>query len=35
VLLDDQPPAAAHGTDVDDHGAGRVTEPRLYHFAFG
>jgi thiol-disulfide isomerase/thioredoxin len=30
VLLDGQPPAAVHGTDVDDHGAGAVTEPRLY-----
>jgi thiol-disulfide isomerase/thioredoxin len=30
VLLDGQPPAAAHGVDVDDQGAGAVTEPRLY-----
>jgi len=30
VLLDGQPPAAAHGTDVDERGAGAVTEPRLY-----
>jgi thiol-disulfide isomerase/thioredoxin len=30
VRLDGQPPAAAHGIDVDDHGAGTVTEPRLY-----
>jgi hypothetical protein len=30
VLLDGQPPGAAHGTDVDDHGNGTVTEPRLY-----
>jgi thiol-disulfide isomerase/thioredoxin len=30
VRLDGQPPAAAYGTDVDDQGAGAVTEPRLY-----
>jgi hypothetical protein len=30
VLVDGQPPAAAHGTDVDDQGNGTVTEPRLY-----
>ena len=30
VLLDSQPPGAAHGTDVDDQGNGTVTEPRLY-----
>ena len=30
VLLDGQPPAAAHGTDVDDQGDGTLTEPRLY-----
>ena len=30
VLLDGQPPGAAHGTDVDDQGYGTVTEPRLY-----
>ncbi len=30
VLLDGQPPGAAHGTDVDDQGNGTVTEPRLY-----
>ena len=30
VLLDGQPPAAAHGIDVDDQGDGTVTEPRLY-----
>jgi thiol-disulfide isomerase/thioredoxin len=30
VLLDGQPPGAAHGTDVDDQGDGSVTEPRLY-----
>jgi thiol-disulfide isomerase/thioredoxin len=30
VLLDGQPPGAAHGTDVDQAGDGTVTEPRLY-----
>jgi thiol-disulfide isomerase/thioredoxin len=30
VLLDGQPPGAAHGTDVDGQGNGTVTEPRLY-----
>jgi thiol-disulfide isomerase/thioredoxin len=30
VLIDGQPPGAAHGTDVDDQGNGTVTEPRLY-----
>jgi hypothetical protein len=30
VLLDGQPPGAAHGTDVDDQGNGTLTEPRLY-----
>jgi thiol-disulfide isomerase/thioredoxin len=30
VLLDGQPPGAAHGTDVDDQGNGTVTQPRLY-----
>jgi thiol-disulfide isomerase/thioredoxin len=30
VLLDGQPPGAAHGTDVDDQGNGTVTEPRLH-----
>jgi hypothetical protein len=30
VLVDGQPPGAAHGTDVDDQGYGTVTEPRLY-----
>ena len=30
VLIDGQPPGAAHGTDVDDQGNGIVTEPRLY-----
>jgi len=30
VLIDAQPPGAAHGTDVDDKGNGTVTEQRLY-----
>jgi thiol-disulfide isomerase/thioredoxin len=30
VHLDDQPPGAAHGGDVDDQGNGTLTEPRLY-----
>jgi thiol-disulfide isomerase/thioredoxin len=30
VVLDGQPPAAAHGTDVDEAGGGTVTHPRLY-----
>jgi thiol-disulfide isomerase/thioredoxin len=30
VRLDDQPPGAAHGTDVDEAGDGTVTLPRLY-----
>ena len=30
VRLDQQPPGAAHGTDVDGQGNGTVTEPRLY-----
>jgi hypothetical protein len=30
VLVDGQPPDAAHGTDVDDQGHGTVTGPRLY-----
>jgi thiol-disulfide isomerase/thioredoxin len=30
VLLDGQPPGAAHGVDVDDQGNGTVAEPRLY-----
>jgi thiol-disulfide isomerase/thioredoxin len=30
VLIDGQPPGAAHGTDVDDQGNGSVTQPRLY-----
>jgi thiol-disulfide isomerase/thioredoxin len=30
VLIDGQPPGAAHGTDVDEAGNGTVTEQRLY-----
>ncbi len=30
VLMDGQPPATAHGIDVDDQGNCTVTEPRLY-----
>ena len=30
VLIDGQPPGAAHGTDVDDQGNGTVAEQRLY-----
>ena len=30
VLIDGQPPGAAHGIDVDDQGNGTVTGPRLY-----
>ena len=30
VLVDGQPPGAAHGVDVDAQGNGTVTEPRLY-----
>jgi len=30
VLIDGQPPGAAHGTDVDDQGNGTVGEQRLY-----
>ena len=30
VLIDAQPPEAAHGVDVDDQGNGTVTEPRMY-----
>ena len=30
VLLDGQPPGAAHGSDVDDQGDGTLTDPRLY-----
>ena len=30
VLIDGQPPGAAHGIDVDDQGNGTVNEQRLY-----
>jgi thiol-disulfide isomerase/thioredoxin len=30
VLIDGQPPGAAHGVDVDDQGNGTVTEQRMY-----
>jgi hypothetical protein len=30
VLIDGQPPGAAHGTDVDDQGNGTVSGQRLY-----
>ena len=30
VLVDGEPPGAAHGLDVDDRGAGTVTGPRVY-----
>ena len=30
VLLDGEPPQDAHGIDVDEQGAGSVTEPKLY-----
>jgi thiol-disulfide isomerase/thioredoxin len=30
VLIDGQPPGAAHGLDIDDLGTGVVTEPRMY-----
>ena len=30
VLVDGQPPGAAHGVDVDEQGNGMVAEPRLY-----
>ena len=30
VLIDGQPPGAAHGTDVDERGNGTLTEQRLY-----
>ena len=30
VLIDGQPPGAAHGVDVDEQGNGAVTEPRMY-----
>jgi thiol-disulfide isomerase/thioredoxin len=30
ILIDGQPPAAAHGIDVDEQGNGTVAEPRMY-----
>ena len=30
VLIDGQPPGAAHGSDVDEQGNGRATQQRLY-----
>ena len=30
VLIDGQPPGAAHGVDVDEQGNGTVTEQRLH-----
>jgi hypothetical protein len=30
VLIDGQPPGAAHGVDIDDQGNGTVMEPRMY-----
>jgi hypothetical protein len=30
VLVDGQPPRAAHGIDIDDQGMGKVAEQRLY-----
>jgi thiol-disulfide isomerase/thioredoxin len=30
VVIDGQPPGAAHGVDVDEQGNGTVTEPRMY-----
>jgi hypothetical protein len=30
VLVDGQPPGAAHGADVDEQGNGTVTDQRLY-----
>jgi thiol-disulfide isomerase/thioredoxin len=30
VLIDGEPPGAAHGLDVDEHGYGKVAEQRLY-----
>jgi thiol-disulfide isomerase/thioredoxin len=31
ILIDGQPPRAAHGSDVDEQGRGVVSEQRLYH----
>jgi hypothetical protein len=30
VLIDGQPPGAAHGTDADEKGEGTVTQQRMY-----
>ena len=30
VRIDGQPPGAAHGTDIDEQGNGRLTEQRMY-----
>jgi hypothetical protein len=30
VLIDGEPPGAAHGVDIDDHGIGNVVQQRLY-----
>jgi hypothetical protein len=30
VLIDGQPPGAAHGVDVDEAGFGTIAEPRMY-----
>jgi hypothetical protein len=30
VMIDGQPPSAAHGVDVDEHGNGILTEQRMY-----
>jgi len=35
VMLDGKPPRGAHGLDVDEHGAGTVTEERLYQLVRG
>ena len=32
VLVNGQPPGADRGTDVNDHGHGKVVQPRLYQF---
>jgi hypothetical protein len=30
VVIDGQPPGAAHGVDVNEQGNGTVTEPKMY-----
>jgi len=30
VLLDGEPPGASHGDDIDEHGEGVLSEPRVY-----